>query len=107
MNPGTVGIEVDTDGQITGFTEEPLQQALVDAGVNKNWKLVKIDSEKYTKQLLKEKADGSENYKMEFVYTGGRPDVKKGNLVENSIFGAVQKALGSDVKNEKGVQEMK
>ena len=76
LEPGTVGIKFRDDGQITSFTEKA-QQSLRDAGVDENWKIIKVGSEKFTKKLLIQKARESENYTIEFVYTGDRPDVTK------------------------------
>ena len=83
MEPGTVGIKFQDDGQITSFTDKA-QQALSDAGVDENWKIIKVGSKKFTKKLLIQNARGSENYTMEFVYTGNRLDVTKW------IFGLVK-----------------
>ena len=71
LKPGALGIKVDDDGKIIGFTNKA-QEAFYDARINQDWKIVKIDSKKLTKELLMEKACGSKNYTMEFVYIGNQ-----------------------------------
>ena len=76
LKPGIIGIKFRDDGQVTGFDGKS-QKALYTSGVNQNWKIVKIDSEMFTKKLLIKKAGGSKPYTVEFAYTGDRPDVTK------------------------------
>merc|ERR1712034_270992 len=62
-----IGIRFHNNGQVTGITEEA-QKALYDSGVDQNWKMVKIDSEKFTPELLMKTAFGKRNYTIEFTY---------------------------------------
>ena len=71
LKPGKVRFKFGHNGQVSEFTKKA-QRSLYIAGVNQNWKIEKIDSEKFTKDLLIKKASGSKHYTMEFVYTGNQ-----------------------------------
>ena len=68
LKPGKLGIKFRHDGQVSRLIAGA-QEALYAAGINKNWKIVKIDSKKFTPELLMKKACGAKDYTMQFVYT--------------------------------------
>jgi hypothetical protein len=84
LKPGTIGIKFCPNGQVTGLTKKA-QQALHAGEVNQHWKIIKIDSEKFTKDILMKKASGSKDYTIEFVCTGNFSSRHK-KPVKFSIF---------------------
>ena len=66
LTPGLVGIKFLKSGKIFKL-EENAQQVLRDAGITKGWKIVRIDSQNFSKNLLLNKIKGSENYEIELI----------------------------------------
>lgn len=71
LEPGPNGIELVTDelhnGQILDV-KVTAQECLHDAGITKGYKIIKIDGEIYSHELLKRKKSGKHSYSIEVVY---------------------------------------
>jgi len=73
LQPGYIGVDVlKHNGHIGKIFNSAhrlsAQKALIDAKVRKGCKIIKIDSEDYSIELLREKKNGSRNYQIEVVF---------------------------------------
>ena len=66
VNPGVLGF-THNDGIITSVNNNKLQRSLRLVGMIKGWKIIKIENQPYTRELLDIKRNGTEMYWLQFA----------------------------------------